>query len=462
MSSGTSADIVRQLVYNGLLAYDGNGEIVGDLAQDYGWVGRSTYKVRLRPGVRFHNGSPLTADDVVFSFRRILDPQVGGTARNLLSGVSSIDAIDNNTVQFTLSDPDAGFPYALASPTAMVVSEAWVESGVNPKTTAMGTGPFTLVERIPGVSITLRGFDDYFDPELPYLNAIVFSPMSDDYARVTALRAASVDIIDYVPATHIDVVQRNPNLSFASDRTFGFGWIGFVTDRPPFNDLRVRRAVALGLDRESILRTAFLGHGEVISGGLVPPAVASYSDALRGSMTYDPDQARSLLKQAGYDRLPMPMLSTSAYSVISRPAEASLPGLREAGIDVEMQQQDWQSFRKSLSAKSFPTHSWGARIAYGDPDALRDFVGSKGAYNNFNYSDDRVDWLLAQGRLTEDPAGRAEIYQDIEQRVLEALPLAYTVRREQGEALHTYVKGFEHPKKGTWTQVSLRKVWIEQ
>ncbi len=462
VSTGTASDITRQLAYNGLLTYNGDGDVEGDLAEEYGWADATTYRVRIRSGVRFHDGTTLEAEDVAYSFRRMLDPATGAFARNLLSGVARIEASDSSTVTFYMNEPDVGFQYALASPAAMIVSREWMESGVDPKTAMMGTGPYTFTDRIPGVSITFERFADYFVPELPHLNAIVFTPMTDDYARVTALRTASVDIIDYVPATHIDVIRNNSNLTLSSDRTFGFGWIGFVTDSAPFDDPRVRRAVSLAIDRESILRTAFLGHGEVIDGALVPNAVATYSDSLRGAMAYDPDQARFLLRKAGHDRLTMPMLSTSSYSVISRPAEASLPGLREAGIDVQLQQQDWQSFRQTLTARSFPTHSWGSRLAYGDPDSLRDFVGSGGGYNNFNFADERVDWLLDEARKATDPSLRSEIYRDLEQRVLDEVPLAYTVRREQGEAMQTYVKGFEHPRKGTWTQVSLRKVWLEQ
>lgn len=463
VSAGSAADVVRQLSYNGLLAYDGDGEIVGDLAREFGWIDALTYRVRLQPKVYFHDGSRMTADDVVFSFRRILDPKTAATAKALLGGVESVETASADTVVFKLSQPNAALPFALASPSANVVSQRWIESGVNPQTTMMGTGPFRFTERIPGVSLTFERFDDYFVPELPYLNAIQFSPMADDYARVTALRSAAVDMIDYVPATHIAVIEKNPKLQLASDRTFGFGWVGFVTSKAPFDDVRVRKAVALALDRESILDTAFLGNGEAMTGGLVSSDVASYGKGLAGTLAHDPEQARFLLKKAGREDLQMPVVTTSSYSVISRPAEAMLPGLRAAGIDVRLERQEWLAFRETVAAKTFPVHSWGSALAYGDPDALRDFVGSDGVFStNFDFSDDRIDKLLDQARRTRDPSVRDEIYLDVEKRVLDLVPLTYTVRRQQGEAHYDYVKGYKHPPKGCWTQVALRGVWMER
>ncbi|WP_234356979.1 ABC transporter substrate-binding protein [Streptomyces sp. NBRC 110028] len=463
VSTGTASDYLRQLVYNGLLQYDGSGAIVADLASEFGWAGRRTYKVRLRPKVAFHDGSVMTAEDVVFSFRRMMDKETAATSGQLLAGVKSVEAADATTVVFHLTQPDVAFPFALAAPTSNVVSKRWIESGADTKIQMMGTGPFRFVERIPGVSTTFVRFDEYFEPELPYLNGIVFQPMGDDYARVTALRTATVDMIDYVPATHVGVITRNPRLRFASDRTFGFGFVGFVTSKPPFDDVRVRKAVALSINRRSVLDTALLGHGQPMEGGLMSGSFARYAGQLDGSMPYDPEQARFLLKQAGQEGLALPVVTTSSYSVISRPAQAMLPGLRAAGLKPELTQQEWLTFRASVAAKSFPVHSWGTAPKFGDPASLVDFIGGTGAFAmNLDFQDDRIDELLVQGRRTADPALRDEIYLEAERRALKLVPMAYTVRREQGEAHYHYVKGYQHPSKGAWTAVALRRTWMEK
>lgn len=462
VSTGSASDYLRQLIYNGLLSYDENGDVVGDLAEEFDWSDELTYKVRIRKGVQFHDGSELTAKDVAFSFARMQDKATSASSAALLDQLAAVTAVGADTVEFRLKLHDVAFPFALAAPPSTIVSQAWIESGADPKTSAMGTGPFRFVERIPGVSITFTRFDDYFEPELPYLNGIVFQPMGDDYARVTALRSATVDMIDYVPATHVDVIRSNPQLKFASDKNFGFGFVGFVTSVKPFDDPRVRRAFAMGIDRSAVLDTAFLGHGEAMTGSLMPQAFADYAERLDNVVPYDPDQARSLLKQAGHEELATPMVTTSSYSVISRPAQAMLPSLRGSGVDVDLIQQEWLTFRSSVSTKAYPVHAWGTAPKFGDPAALGDFLSSTGTFaKNLDFADDKIDELLRQGRQTVDPARRSDYYYQAEKRALELMPMTYTVRREQGEAFHSYVQGYRHPPKGAWTAVSLRATWME-
>ncbi|WP_420000013.1 ABC transporter substrate-binding protein [Streptomyces boninensis] len=463
VTTGAASDFLRQLSYNSLLQYDGDGEITGDLAAEFGWSDTTTYKVKLHPGVRFHDGSRMTAEDVVFSFRRMMDKKTAATTGPLLDQVKAVEAPDASTVVFRMKQPDTTVPFVLAGPTANIVSRRWIESGADPKTKVMGTGPFKFIERIPGVSTTFSRFDDYFDNGLPYLNGIVFQPMSDDYARVTALRTATVDMIDYVPATHVDVIEENPRLRFASDRSFGFGFVGFNTTKPPFDDARVRKAIALSVNRPSVLETALLGHGQPIDGGLMPGAFAGYPAKLDNTLSYDPEQARFLLKKAGREGMTLPVVTTSTYSVIARPAQAMLPGIRAAGVDVRLTQQEWLTFRASVTAKSFPAHSWGTAPKFGDPSSLGDFLSSTGTFAvNTGFKDDKIDRLLGEGRRARDRSLRDEIYRDVEQRALELLPMTWTIRRQQGEAHYDYVKGYQHPPKGSWTGTTLRRIWMEK
>lgn len=463
VSTGTASDAVRQMLYNTLLQYDADGGIVGDLAAEHGWTGPLTYEVRLRDGVRFHDGSRLTPDDVKFSFARMKDPDTTATIGPFLTELDRVDVVSRDTVVFRLGAPNYALPAILAAVSANIVSRRWIESGVDAKTHAMGTGPFRFTGRIPGVSTTMERFDEYFEPGLPYLNGIQFTPMPDDYARVMALRSAAVDMIDYVPLTHVDAIRRNPKLRLYSDSTIGFGYIAFINDRAPFDDVRVRQAVAYALDRNAMLRTAYLGHGSPLTGGMLPAGFPGASADLDGTYTHDPARTRSLLRRAGLHRLPVDMLTTSTYSVHSRPAEASLPSLRGAGIDARLTRLEWPSYLAVQTAHKYPVRYGGGNLLYGDPDALRNFVGSKGAYAGYmNFSDDRVDALLAAGRREKDRGKRAEIYHDLERRVLDLAPWTYTLKRDQAEAARTNVRGYVHPPTGTWTSVALRRTWLEE
>ena len=228
------------------MTYNPAGELIGNLAESFGWVDNTTFEVKLRKGVVFHDGSELTQGDVIFSINRILDKATAATNAAKLADVDTVEAGDNNAVRFKLKQSNATLPLVLADNSSLIVSEKWMKSGVDPKATMMGSGPFTFVERQPGVAVILKKFDRYFMPGLPYLDGITFQPMADDTARVTALRSGSVDFIDYVPYNQMDVIQKSPDLVFKSDSSLGFGWLGFVADAAPVNDIKVRQAFAYG------------------------------------------------------------------------------------------------------------------------------------------------------------------------------------------------------------------------
>src|SRR5699024_10311863 len=129
---------------------------------------------------------------------------------------------------------------------------------------------FKFIERVPGVNIILEKNPDYFIEGLPYLDGITFQPMPDDTTRMTALRSGSVDFVDYVPYTQMGIIEKDENFTFASDSVTGFGWIGFNHEMDPVNDQNIRQAIAHGMDRETMVETAFSGYGAPITGGLVP------------------------------------------------------------------------------------------------------------------------------------------------------------------------------------------------
>lgn len=398
VSSGAAASSVKLMVYSTLLTYDSNNKIIGDLAEQFGWADKNTYQLKIRQGVTFHDGSPLTVDDVIYSLKRIQNPETTATNGPYFAKVTKIAAGDGNTVNLTFSEPFVAFPFILASTNSLIVSKKWMESGIDPKTTMMGTGPFVFKERLPGVSITVEKNPHYFLPDLPHLDGITFQPMADDTTRMTALRSGSVDFVDYVPYTQMDVIMKDKNFVLDSDSVSGFGWIAFVNNKAPVNVQGVRQAFAYGMDREKMVKTAFAGHGSPITGGLIPEGMIGYSPHLQGTYKPDFDKAKSLLKAAGHDPLSIDMLSTSTYTVISRPAEAAQAELQQADIKANLKLQEWLTFRQSVKDATFPVHAWGTAIDYGDPDFLWNYLHSTGTFAKwFHFSDPTMDKLLEDG-----------------------------------------------------------------
>lgn len=463
VSSGGASGNLKLMVYNALLKYDASGQLVGDLAETFGFVDDVTYELKIREGVTFHDGSTMTVDDVIFSIQRIQNPDTAASNAQRFSRVASVEAGDGNVVRLKLSKTDPTLPYVLADNNSLIVSKAWIESGVDPKTTMNGTGPFKFVERQPGIVVRLAKNENYFEEGKPYLDGIDYQPMPDDNARVTALRSGSVDFIDYVPYTQMDTISGDSSLVFQSDDQLGFGWVGWNHEMDVVKDVKVRQAFAYGMDRAKMVQIAFAGHGSPITGGFIPEGWVGHSPDLDGTYNVDYDKAKSLLKEAGYDKVELPMVSTSTYSVIQRPAEAAQAELQEANIDLKLELQEWLTFRETVQAGTFPVHGWGTALGYNDPDALSPFIESTGSFaKQFRFSDPQIDELMEQGRSTLDTESRNQIYHDVEKRVLEVLPWTYTIRRVQGEAHQNYVMGYVHLGTGGWTQVTLRDAWLNK
>ncbi len=463
ISTGAASSAVKLMVYAQLLTYDNDANLIGNLAEEFGWADDTTYEVKIREGVTWHDGSPVTVDDVIFSYNRIMDPETAATLAPRLADVEALEAGDGNVVRFKLSQPNVTLPYVLADHSSMIVSQAWIESGVDPKTTMMGCGPFKFTEWQPGVVIRLTRNENYFMEGLPYLDGIDFQPMADDNARVTALRSGTVDFIDYVPYTQMTILSEDPNFVFASDSTLGFGWLAFVHDMAPVDNVAVRQAFAYGMDREKMVTTAFASHGAPITGGVIPEGWIGYSPDLEGMFAPDYERAKSLLKEAGLDTLAIDILSTSTYSVIARPAEAAQAELQQANINGTLQMQEWLTFRQTVADATYPVHVWGSSPAFNDPDFLSEYVGSNGFFaKQIHFSDERLDPLLVEGRQSRDEALRNEIYNEVQTIVAEVLPWTYLIRRTQGEAHATYVQGYAHIAGGGWTQINLRQVWLDR
>lgn len=461
VSTGAASASVKQMIYSTLLQTDENETLIGDLAEEFGWIDGNIYEVKLRQGVTFHDGSDLTADDVVFSLQRIQDDETAATNASYFDEVSEISAVDDLTVHIQFNKTFAAFPLILANANSLIVSQAWMEGGADPLTEMMGTGPFKFIERVPGVSITVEKNPDYFLEGLPYLDSIIFQPMPDDTTRMTALRSGSVDFVDYVPYTQMDVIMNDPNFIFASDSTTGWGWIGFNHEMDPASNVSVRQAIAHGMNRETMVTTAFAGHGSPITGGLIPEGMIGYAPELEGTFNGDYDKAKSLLDEAGTNPLDIDMVSTSSYSVIQRPAEAAQAELQNADINANLELQEWLTFRQTVADGTFPTHAWGTSFNYNDPDFLWNYMHSTGNSTQwFNFADDELDSLLEEGRFETDEALRNEIYHDVQVRAADVVPIIFTIRRTQGEAMASYVQGYKHLT--TWSTITLRETWLDK
>lgn len=467
IATGTAARTVKLQLYNGLLKYQENGDFVPDLAESYDVSDDGlTYRFTLRQGVAFHDGTPLTAEDVKASVERIQDESVGATRRVELANISEVVTDGDYSVEFHLEKPHASLLAYLALPECAILSQEFLASGGDPNTTAVGTGPFKLVSREPGVRIEVERNDNYFRADLPYLDRIVFIPYPDENTRVSAVRGGDAHMADYVPWKDMSSIEQDPALQLVTAQSSAFMCVIYNVREAPFDDPRVRVALSYAYDRKAIVDAAFFGRAHEITGGVIPPQSWAYNADLEGTYTYDPERAKQLLAEAGYpDGFSVTLLSTSQYGMHQSTAEVVQNNLQAIGIDCKLELYDWQTVVQKHTKGEYQFRIHGLAMEILDPDALTNFFQTGGPFSKSNgFSDEEVDRLLAEGRSVQDPEQRKAIYNQLERRILELAPWTFLVYRQDGHVVRKEVQGYTLLPGGLnfISGVMLQQVWLAQ
>lgn len=446
VQSGTAARTVKLALYRGLVAYGPDGSIVMELAESVQPENDRTYNFKLRPGAKFHNGDPVTAADVVYSFDRMRDAKIGAYLAKDLSIIDKVEAVGDKAVKVVLKEPSATFMDKLALPEAAIVSKKFTEEkGGDLKRVETGAGPFKLKEWNKGVDLTVEGFVDYYKPDLPKLSTIKFVFYPDENLRSTALKTGDVDLVDYVPWKDMKSIETDPNLKL--DSTVGpFMYLVFNMKKPPFDNPKVRQAISFAVNRQPILDAAFFGRGAPIWGMLLNEQSWAYTSENANYYKYDPEKARRLLAEAGYPNgFTATLLSTSQYGMHQQTAEVVQAELKKVGVTVKLELPDWATRVKKGAEGDYEFAVHGTAPDITDPDFYTTFLRSGAlVYTTSAYfADDELDRLLDQGRSTLDKAARKKIYAQVEKRALELAPIVPLAWREQAFAYKKSVTGFQ-------------------
>lgn len=444
-NSGTASATVKLQLYRGLFGFAANGSVQPELVQSYQQTNPTTYIFKLRPNLKFSDGSPLTAADVVYSFQRIKNPKNAAYEAKMLDAVKSVTAVNATTVKMQLSSPDAALLSKLALPYAAIVSKKFTEAhGGNLKDVALGEGPYMLKSWQHGVQLTVVKNPYYFKPGLPKTPEIVFKFYSDESARVAALESGAVDMIEYVPWQDISQIKANP--SFGYQGVDGpFMYLVYNLNQKPFNDVRVRQAVGYAVDRNAIIKTAFFGRGTTIFGLPIPTTSLAYDPSLANYYTYDPAKAKQILAQAGYAKgITATLLSTSQYGMHKDTAEVVQQDLNAIGSHIKLNLPDWATRVSIGNQARYQFAVMGTAGDYNDPDFLSAFFHSGPVYYAAapGYHDAKVNQLLDQARATLDKTKRKQLYFQMEKLALQDAPYTFLTWREQGYAYKKGVTGF--------------------
>src|SRR5918993_18867 len=452
---------VIEHIYSGLTRIAPDLSVEPALAE--GWEiseDGTSYMFVLREGVTFHDGTPLKASDVKFTFERLVDPETASTGASELASMKSIEVNDDRTVVLTLHAPDASLLATLAGGTTVIYSEEFVKANNNDVSqVANGTGPFKFVEYVPNTRIVLERNENYWEEGLPYLDGIEMTIASDDTARTAAVVTGTVDFIEYAPLRDIPALEADPSLKLAGESNTNIRFIGFNLSKEPFDNPLVRQAIAAVVDREAMLGPTVFGHGTPVEALFPPDFWAALQQEVRPA---DVERAKSLMEEAGHaDGFSTTITSWSQYSFLSNAAVVLQEQLRQIGIEAELNLVENATMVDQVYVGKTYDIAVTGESAYVDPNTLILPNFKSGESGNFvNYSNPEVDALIEQGIATTDQDERARIYQEIQTILLEDLPWVNLFVANQYEAMKTNVKGYVHIPTGS--NISFRTTWLSE
>ncbi|MGN4127426.1 ABC transporter substrate-binding protein [Lysinibacillus sphaericus] len=401
-----------------------------------------TYTFQLQEGVKFHDGSDFNAEAVVKNIERW---KAGGDKHPYFSSqfvigdkqvIESVTAEGDNTVVFKLSQPQAPFlknlamsPFAIASPTAFEANEEGLST--NP----VGTGPFKFVEWKRNDSITIEKNAEYYLDGLPKLDKVIYRSIPDNSARLNALTAGEVDVVDGLSPSDKASIEANANLQLIERPSMNVGYLGLTVTRPPFDNVKVRQAVNYAIDKQALVDAFYEGLAEPAKNPM-PPVISGYNDAITG-YEYDPEKAKALLAEAGYDGkeielwampVPRPYMPDG-----QKVAEAIQKNLADVGIPSKIVTFEWATYLEKAQNGEADAFLLGWTGDNGDADNFLytlldgDNIGS----NNYTFYDNQdlhKVLVAAQSEIDEDK--RNELYKQA-QEIISAdapwVPLAHSI-----------------------------------
>ena len=429
--------IIRNM-YDGVVTRDGSMQVVPELAESLTQIDGTTWEAKLRSGVTFHDGSPMTAEDVAFTFHRLIDENAmdGQTSprKGLLGSLSSVEAVDETTVRFNLAEPWPLLPGML--PFQEIVSKSFTEAAGEGglAESVNGTGPFKLVEWRKGEAVIMERFDGYYggaagiEPIGPAcVDRVIFQVIPESASRVAALLAGDVHIINELPPSDMATVEASGNAQvMAVDGTRSF-YIALNMEKPPFDDPRVRMAASHAIDRELIIDKILNGLATPIA-GILSPAAFGHDDGIAG-YPYDPDKAKALMAEAGLaDGIDVTMEVEGAFKDL---AEAIGSLLSKAGIRTTVQvgegsqlTERWRTKGEKPREGDMWLTSWGNGSL--DPFGIfHPVLMTNARGNSSGYSNSEVDELLTAAGTESDSTTRADLYAQAQALVQEDAPMVF-------------------------------------
>jgi peptide/nickel transport system substrate-binding protein len=434
---------VLENVFDTLVEPDANLEMRPALAES--WTvspDQLVWTFRLRHGVTFHDGSPFTADDVVYSYRRIIDEKLANADK--FSAVTDVTAPDPATVVIRVKHPTPNLLTNIGGFKGVaIVSRKNVESG-QIATHPVGTGPFAFVGQKSGDSITLKANKSYWGGA-PKISGVTFRFISEASTALSALQAGEIDWTDSIPPQRVAQLREDDSLTLAVTPSNDYWYLALNEARKPWSNVRVRQAIAYAIDRDAIVKAT--SYGTAAANQLaIPKGNPWYTDYHR--YNYDIDRAKALLAESNVTGGDLDMLVTSEYPETVTAAQVIADNLAPLGITVHIRTVDFATWLDEQNNGHFDMlmMGWLGNI---DPD---DFYYAQhhtdGTSNAQTYTNPEVDRLLDAGRVETNPKARADLYAKAATIIADQVSYIYLYNPSVIQAWSTGVTGFESRRDG--------------
>jgi peptide/nickel transport system substrate-binding protein len=420
-------------IFSSLVQFDSELGLLPDLAET--WTVSEdglNYSFKLRDGLTFHNGDPLKAEDIVYTYERNIDPDFASPHANKLALIEAVDTPDDLTVNFTFSAPFAPFlavacgrgPGRAMTP---ISRRAFEEMGPEQfNQTPVGAGPFAIVADTADLSsgLELVAFDGWYGGR-PLLDSIQVTLIAEPSSRISALEAGDVDMLDIVPRTGVAQLSENPDITLI--QTPGTSWQGLAMNfaRPPWDNPEARMAIAKAINRDELIETAFFGLSQPAIGPIAPAfgfAYLSPEEAPPTPQAYNLEEAKALAESAGIGGAAPTIM---VYEDDLRSAEVVRNQLADLGLDVQIESLQQAAWNERWTAGDFDWIFNGSAADADPDDGHWNFFTLDGPWNYYSYKSQEVNDLLVQTRTIGDQEERASLFQQAQAILQQDVPHAF-------------------------------------
>jgi glutathione transport system substrate-binding protein len=440
-ANDTLSQAVAKSFYQGLYGFDKDMKMVPVLAESHeaskdGLV----YTLKLRRGVKFHDGTDFNAEAVKVTFDRVTNPENKLKRYNLYKNITKTEVVDPYTVRFTLKEPFSPFINSLAHPSAVIISPAALQKyGKGIAQNPVGTGPFKFVEWKQSDYLKVEKFAGYWRKGYPKVDTITWRPVVDNNTRSAIMQTGEAHFTFPVPYEQAEVLKSKPNLDLVAAPSIVHRYLSMNTQQKPFDNPKVRQAINYAINKDALIKVAFSGYA-IPAEGVVPKGV-EYAVKL-GPWPYDPAKARALLKEAGYpEGFETTLWSAYNHTTGQKVIQFLQQQLAQVGIKAQVQALEaGQRVEKVESAQDPATapvrmYYVGWSSSTGEADwAMRPLLASESfppkLFNTAYYKNPAVDGDIAKALNTTSGAEKTKLYTDAQQRIWADAPWAFLVTEQ--------------------------------